>query len=169
MKFTIKDGPLPIGGKGLLMNLTRKQADRRRHILQRVMEDGSRVSVLPKLMRPAPELPELGTYALAGACEFKSGETIAFPAGMDLVAALGKEVMGKLDPEDDEALASSVKAVTKPEKKPKPAHGGPVAFGPTVVGAGAAAAKAAQDPAPPPETKKSDPAAAHSISKTGKK
>jgi hypothetical protein len=140
MQFKVGSKTLPINGKGLLMVLTRAQAERRRHILKRVMPDGSKVSVLPALMRPAPELPELGTYALAGSCDFKAGEFIEFPKGYDVAGALGKEAMSELEPNDDEALDIATKAVAKPEKKPRPAHGGPVfRLGKAPVGAGVAA------------------------------
>jgi len=171
MQFKVSSGTLPLDGKGLLMVLTRKQAERRRHLIRRVMPDGSKVSVLPAIMKPAPELPELGTYSLAGACEFKVGETIAFPDGVDVVGVLGKERMLKLKAMDDAAAKAVEPVKAKAEKVPKPAHGGPAAFqvSKSLEAGKAAAGKVAEPPkAPAPAPVK--PSGPQSISRDpGKK
>lgn len=165
MQFKVGGKPLHMDA-GLLLVLTGKQAARRRHLLEQVMPDGSRVSVLPRLMRPAPELPDLGTYKSMGSFQLKSGESISFPSGVDVAAVLGKERMMNLEPSDAEAKGVAEVASVKPEKKPKPAHGGPATFSVGKAHVAAAPAKTAE--APKSETA---PAAtgSHSISKPGKK
>lgn len=130
MRFKVEGAPIRLGGDGLLMRLTKSQANRRRHIIERVMDDGKAVSVLPRLMREPPELPDMGLYRMVGSCDFKAGELLEFPEAE--AEKLGKDVLGRLRPADEAAAEVVGKATARPEKKPKPAHGGPAVFGPAV-------------------------------------
>ena len=167
MKFKTL-GILTLDGRGVLVELSKQQADRRRAVIRRVMPDGSRASVLPQLMRPAPELPELGTYALAGATHFKAGEVLGFPGDFNVVGSLGKGAADLLEPVDEAAKASmeSAEKKAKAEKKPLPPHGGPATF---KVAPDAAPIKPAKDDKPtsdkPAVASKAAPGNVHSISK----
>lgn len=105
MEFRVSDGPFRVGPRTRLV-LTKKQADRRRSMLQRVGGDGELIVITPRLRAPRPALPNVGEYEVLKAIELKSGEVFGVPDGVDPVATFGKAALLKLAPEDESAVRS---------------------------------------------------------------
>lgn len=129
MKFQTLEKVQVIDGARLL--LTKSQADRRRHLIQRVAEGGKLEPVTARMMREPPDLAPVAEYHLEGACTFKAGEVVEFAPGCDPAKFVPLGMMANLKPSDQESKAKAEEKAKRP-KIAKPAHGGPAVFGPGI-------------------------------------